>query len=856
MVLLSHFASCFSCTIGTFLHRIRNRFEAVPGAVVLSHVLQEEIRGHFADQEMAPLTSQEVGFLLKDAFGDRYHKTRSREGNIYVGLRLKRLTEGHDHEPQIHPGHDHQPSSSGPSQAAKRVRTSEPTPDVAELQATIQRLEQQLAQEEQISYELRQQLSQQQFLTAQLQAQLETSVHQQLTTANMTTILAQELDKLVQLEEVMTCPLDKESISTIEFSTIWQTFQHHAPLLSGLIFTLGRSESASHTAVLDVHSMTILAILCQKRAMRANWFQTLVSLMLISRATNKQVFVGLNHMGLCLSYSQTLQRLETIALATEASQAMATGTWILAYDNINIHKHVTHQRMDKQGEMWNMTTRLAFQVDHLPPSEYLATAHIPQGPRSMLTAKDLLPSDTDEQLFTYRAGVIVKRLLVKTFTHFKGLSQHISKDEPPFTTHKSRIHPLAMLNIDEATTDGNIEILSQFQQLLKLDGTVGQCVVGDQLTCKNIRGAKRRRVGEVCQADTLQWAKENPGDFHFMWQCLRVLCQLYWGAENIPGSLAHLRATVGRKNMIKGAKSFKEADEFLHHALEAHLTEALCKHLNINSPTEAPAMHCETTTEWLDTTVTSFLQLVVSVPTDAQEETADHLKNFHRSFIHDAILYADLRNAIQYEDGERIISHWRWWLLYFRATGSKNYAKEAANLLANLKADFSQWMAYIVTHNRCVNTTGTPSKAKAIDMALEHHNLIIKNALRSSGANLTEHHLRVISLAAPVLHEAALVVDREAYSSFNSDHHTTSDAQNDILAMTAAINKGRVTDIIPQRTLPGQKKFAIPIDTGYDRIDSKWLMEILRSPVIDQPDDQDDAEEETPDIHTFDDLYL
>ena len=89
------------------------------------------------------------------------------------------------------------------------------------------------------------------------------------------------------------------------------------------------------------------------------------------------------------------------------------------------------------------------------------------------------------------------------------------------------------------------------------------------------------------------------------------------------------------------------------------------------------------------------------------------------------------------------------------AAGSKNYAKEAANLLANLKADFSQWMAYIVSHNRCVNTTGTPGKAKAIDMALEHHNLIIKNALRSSGANLTEHHLRVISLAAPVLHEAA-----------------------------------------------------------------------------------------------------
>ena len=77
------------------------QIRGVPGVVDhdLSRVIQEEIRGHFADQEMAPPTSQEVGFLLKDAFGDRYHKTRSREGNIYVGRQLKRLPEdaGHDH---------------------------------------------------------------------------------------------------------------------------------------------------------------------------------------------------------------------------------------------------------------------------------------------------------------------------------------------------------------------------------------------------------------------------------------------------------------------------------------------------------------------------------------------------------------------------------------------------------------------------------------------------------------------------------------------------------------------------------------------------------------------------------------
>ena len=156
MVRLSHFTSRFSCTICTFLHR----FEAVPGAVDLSRVIQEEIRGHFADQEMAWPTSEEVGFLLKDAFTTRPEVGKATSMLIYGSNVSQKMQD--TIISRKYPGHDHQrhtTPSLGPSQAARRVRTSEPIPDVAELQATIQKLEQQLAQEEQISYELRQQLS-------------------------------------------------------------------------------------------------------------------------------------------------------------------------------------------------------------------------------------------------------------------------------------------------------------------------------------------------------------------------------------------------------------------------------------------------------------------------------------------------------------------------------------------------------------------------------------------------------------------------------------------------------------------------------------------------------------------------
>lgn len=62
-------------------------------------------------------------------------------------------------------------------------------------------------------------------------------------------------------------------------------------------------------------------------------------------------------MGLCLSYTQTMRQLEAIARATERTQDFKSGTWLVAYDNINIFKHLAHRRTDRKDQMWNMTSR-------------------------------------------------------------------------------------------------------------------------------------------------------------------------------------------------------------------------------------------------------------------------------------------------------------------------------------------------------------------------------------------------------------------------------------------------------------------------------------------------------------------
>ena len=106
-------------------------------------------------------------------------------------------------------------------------------------------------------------------------------------------------------------------------------------------------------------------------------------------------------------------------------------------------------------------------------------------------------------------------------------------------------------------------------------------IVGDQLTCKVIRGCKLWRMSEPEVKDRLVWANETPGgyivqnngmhvaymymhvctyiligDFHFMWECLKVLLLIFWGTPSLPGSLCNMREIICR-NLVDKEASFQ-----------------------------------------------------------------------------------------------------------------------------------------------------------------------------------------------------------------------------------------------------------------------------------------------------------
>ena len=207
------------------------------------------------------------------------------------------------------------------------------------------------------------------------------------------------------------------------------------------------------------------------------------------------------------------------------------------------------------------------------------------------------------------------------------------------------------------------------------------------------------------------------GDFHFLWECLRVVFSMFWGNPSISGSLCQLREFIRRVQVDKEVKCFNVGDEFLLHVFQAHILAAVCTQLGIQSPADE-IKDTGDTLEWLEAKAETLVESILF-----PQHTNDPVFDRHSSFIHTAFLYSDLRNAIKWEDGPHIVRHWKWWLPMFLGTGKKHYAKEAALLTCKLNADFPRHIAYIAINNRTVNMSGKPGHGKPMDQLMEHYNL-------------------------------------------------------------------------------------------------------------------------------------
>lgn len=120
--------------------------------------------------------------------------------------------------------------------------------------------------------------------------------------------------------------------------------------------------------------------------------------------------------------------------------------------------------------MRNTTTRLAIQIDHLPPYDFSWDDYTPQKKRSDLTVDDVFPNVEDGRMLFERATQYTMRVLVEDFPALSGLKKFVAKVDQGSAVHTSTIVPMKLLFKDEKYTDDNIQILQEYSTECNLVG--------------------------------------------------------------------------------------------------------------------------------------------------------------------------------------------------------------------------------------------------------------------------------------------------------------------------------------------------------------------------------------------------
>ena len=180
--------------------------------------------------------------------------------------------------------------------------------------------------------------------------------------------------------------------------------------------------------------------------------------------------------------------------------------------------------------MMNVTTRLAVRICHLPDFPFSWSDTTPQRSQQSLTIEDYLPNEKESS--ELESTMYVMGFLVEAFPCLKDLKPFVPTPKPLHPPDKSEVVPMKLLFRDEKYKSETIEILSQLIRDANLSGEpqVSQCmhmslyihdivlhvqqiVIGDQLTCKCIRGCKLWREPEVDPKERLTWVNEIPGGY-------------------------------------------------------------------------------------------------------------------------------------------------------------------------------------------------------------------------------------------------------------------------------------------------------------------------------------------------------
>ncbi|KAH9034017.1 hypothetical protein EDB83DRAFT_2507841 [Lactarius deliciosus] len=614
--------------------------------------------------------------------------------------------------------------------------------------------------------------------------------------------------------------IDSSFASGLGFEELKAMVRRHCPiflrLLVGTITTNRQVGSASKVqlAAKDHAAAFVILNLLGARSQKNSYARHVMGLYLYSTGATRQQISVTNHLGLSVSYvtlagrgnkaanlltsklamsSRTgpgvhrhKHRLGTLEALSEsmrkvAREVAASGLYVLVYDNINMVWKAAEQILGRTDSMENGTcvtivSLFWASVDDLRAIEL---------ERRFGSAPELKVSDIvlTEDEYTFHRKCLIHTVLRIAVQYGGPRLQVFRKDlqamEPQsdfrIDVHKSEIHPLPAMNINEASTMGNAEVIDAVMEELNVDTSKPdfcenlKLVAGDQLSIARLRAVLAARAGNKGGASSLRWALFIPGLFHCKIAATNGFLQTHFGHTNHdlkdPAPLASHNTLLQHKPIILSSlPPFRTCRDLIFVSLYARVLHCLLKvsgaqSLELLSTGLTWSMlcgHAEAVVDtFTDARVVNNLRCSHRQEDEARKESRGEQERgtlggdmvFENAilFLRDGLILREFSDAIKSGDSGRVLMVLKLWALSFRGSGRSKYAYEVLHLLHNVTHVWPEPVVRIVLNNWLVNPTGKANSFVELDLMQEHLNYWIKNYYQAHGSGASWEWLTTIS---------------------------------------------------------------------------------------------------------------
>ncbi|KAJ7080222.1 hypothetical protein C8R44DRAFT_895442 [Mycena epipterygia] len=224
--------------------------------------------------------------------------------------------------------------------------------------------------------------------------------------------------------------------------------------------------------------------------------------------------------------------------ATSRSIA-SSGLFVVVYDNINMMVRVAEQILGRKNAQENGTCATLIPLHDTQPADLLMSSL-----DTSILKRSPAPHRTPP---AHRCGGRIPRTEHGFKKWQKDLDAMQPKSSETIDVHKTPIHPLPSMEIDENSITGNIEVMSAINQSLGLNADDPEyikyikIVAGDQLTIARQRSILTVRLGHESGAHSWRNIVLMPGLFHAKIADCHGLLETHFGKPNAgtrsPGSL-------------------------------------------------------------------------------------------------------------------------------------------------------------------------------------------------------------------------------------------------------------------------------------------------------------------------------